>query len=194
MADILNLQLNIPEVIALEFSQGKPIPSKMPNGGTRLMFTLVDGRITFLPESVGDQLKEARIAPRVPFQICKRQVSNGKWNHVEYDIQTHNAASSVFEAKPTAPVRSLNESAKPGYIEEQRVQVARRVEAATAPASGAVSPRARRMMAAMVDAVDVTIETERYLERRGLDLQASFESVRALAATFFIQESKGGAA
>ncbi len=53
-----------------------------------------------------------------------------------------------------------------------------------------ISPRAKQMMVAMLDAVDVVIETERYLERRGLEVQAEFESIRAIAATFFIQESQ----
>jgi len=196
---IIKFETNVPQLLSLAFSEGKPVVSPMT--GAQLMFSTVDADRFYVPPIVGDKLKEHGVTARQQFELCKRQVGRS----IEWQVRTHNAtAGAVSEATPTAaPVRSLKGTASQGYnsdVHDDRSLTAALDATYTAiaqpppPAAREISPRAKQMMAAMLDAVDVVIETERYLERRGLEVQAEFESIRAIAATFFIQESKGGGA
>lgn len=195
--ETIKFETNVPQIVSLAFSEGKPVMSSFT--GEQLMFSTVDGKRFYVPPIVGDKLREHGVTARVPIELCKKQVGRS----IEWQIKTHNAnaASAVSDTAPT--VCTAKHTASPAYpnsyIEQERAAMASRIVAAqplpaTTPGSRDFSPRAKRMMAAMLDAVDVVIETERYLECRGGECQAEFESIRAIAATFFIQECKGGAA
>jgi hypothetical protein len=196
---IIKFETNVPQLLSLAFSEGKPVVSPMT--GAQLMFSTVDADRFYVPPIVGEKLKEHGVTARQQFELCKRQVGRS----IEWQVKTHNAAEgAVSEATPTAaPVRSLKGTASQGYnsdVHDDRSMTGAldatyaAMSQPTQPAFREISPRAKQMMAAMLDAVDVVIETERYLERRGLEIQAEFESIRAIAATFFIQGCKGGGA
>jgi hypothetical protein len=194
---IIKFETNVPQLLSLAFSEGKPVVSPMT--GAQLMFSTVDADRFYVPPIVGAKLKEHGVTARQQFELCKRQVGRS----IEWQVKTHNAAAgAVSQATPTAaPVRTVNETTSKEYNGNRDRSMTAALDATytamselalSAPRN--ISPRAKQMMAAMLDAVDVVIETERYLERRGLEVQAEFESIRAIAATFFIQESKGGGA
>lgn len=192
--DTIKFETNVPQIIALAFSEGKPVKSDFT--GDQLMFSTVDGRRFYTPPIVGEKLREQGVVARQQIELCKKQVGRS----IEWQVRTHNAAGAVSE---TAPVQgqSTSKQLQPqgtSYIEQQRAAIAPRVAAfaaaQAAPAERPISPRAKRMMAAMVDAIDVVLETEKNLEILGRECDVEFESIRAIAATFFIQESKGGAA
>jgi hypothetical protein len=196
---IIKFETNVPQLLSLAFSEGKPVVSPMT--GAQLMFSTIDADRFYVPPIVGDKLKEHGVTARQQFELCKRQVGRS----IEWQVKTHNAAAgAVSEATPTAaPVRTLKGTASQGYnsdVHDDRSMTGAldatyaAMSQPTQPAFREISPRAKQMMAAMLDAVDVVIETERYLERRGLEIQAEFESIRAIAATFFIQGCKGGGA
>jgi hypothetical protein len=196
---IIKFETNVPQLLSLAFSEGKPVVSPMT--GAQLMFSTVDADRFYVPPIVGDKLKEHGVTARQQFELCKRQVGRS----IEWQVRTHNAAAgAVSEATPTAaPVRSVKGTAPQGYnsnvhgdrsLTDALDATYTAMSEPTPLGSREISPRAKQMMAAMLDAVDVVIETERYLERRGLEVQAEFESIRAIAATFFIQGCKGGGA
>jgi hypothetical protein len=194
---IIKFETNVPQLLSLAFSEGKPVVSPMT--GAQLMFSTVDADRFYVPPIVGEKLKEHGVTARQQFELCKRQVGRS----IEWQVRTHNAAAgAVSQATPTAaPVRTVNETTPKEYNGNRDRSITAALDATytamSDPAQSAprnISPRAKQIMAAMLDAVDVVIETERYLERRGLEVQAEFESIRAIAATFFIQESKGGGA
>jgi hypothetical protein len=194
---IIKFETNVPQLLSLAFSEGKPVVSPMT--GAQLMFSTVDADRFYVPPIVGAKLKEHGVTARQQFELCKRQVGRS----IEWQVKTHNAAAgAVSQATPTAaPVRTVNETTPKEYTGNRDRSMTAALDATytamsqpAQPAPREISPRAKQMMAAMLDAVDVVIETERYLERRGLEVQAEFESIRAIAATFFIQGCKGGGA
>jgi hypothetical protein len=194
---IIKFETNVPQLLSLAFSEGKPVVSPMT--GAQLMFSTVDADRFYVPPIVGEKLKEHGVTARQQFELCRRQVGRS----IEWQVKTHNAAAdAVSQATPTAaPVRTVNETTPKEYTGNRDRSMTAALDATytamsqpAQPAPREISPRAKQMMAAMLDAVDVVIETERYLERRGLEVQAEFESIRAIAATFFIQGCKGGGA
>ena len=47
-------------------------------------------------------------------------------------------------------------------------------------------------MACFLIAVDTAVETEAYAKRKGLDVRFTADDLRAIAATLYISESRGG--
>lgn len=183
MAEVIRFEPNQPQLIALAFTEGKPVESQFT--GSQVMFSTVDGRRMYLAPFVAEKIREAGIAARQQFELCKKQVGR----EVQWEVRTHNAAGSVSKAKPTAPVRSLNESVQPGYIDQQRAQMAQRIEAAR-PATS-LSPMAAKILAAYVVAFEVVEALNTVAQQRGLELDFQQEEhIRTIAATAFIEANK----
>src|SRR5258707_1329757 len=95
MAEILKLQSNIPEKIALRYTEGKEVTGQF---GTRLMFSLKDGRILYAPVLVQEKIKEAGIKFGETFEILKKEVS-GK---VQYEVRKLDGPQLVTPAQTAA--------------------------------------------------------------------------------------------
>jgi hypothetical protein len=197
--ETIKLETNIPAVVALAFSEGKPVESQYT--GSQVMFSLVDGRRMYLPPIVADKIKQAGITARVPFEIVKKQVGRS----IEYQIRNHNnTAGMVSETAPALVqvARAANQSAPQGYAngnghrDQAMAAILNAGEAAMAkPAPAAPLTRTgAKLMAALAAAVEAVIETEAYCARQGRDFSFTSEDVRALAITVYISDCKGGGA
>jgi len=206
-SDVVKFQTNIPEVIALEFAVGKPVTSQF--GGDQVMFSLTDGRRMYLPPFVADKIHNAGIAPRKQFAICKREVTHGNRRSVEYQIETPNEETAT--ASVNAPAVRVGATSEPAATTTKQpathgtngggnALVVGRVALAGAPPPSAPSPDAAQPIgetAAMIEAhkraIDVAAAAEDYAKSRGLAIHYAAEDIRAIAATIFIQQSRGGA-
>lgn len=196
MADVLKLETNVPQTIALAFADGLTMPSKF--GGEQRMFSLVDGRKWFAAPYIADKLKNAGVVANQPFVICKRELVTGNRRVVEYQIETGSAA--------TAPVSTASTS-------QQTVQVSpshsiHAVPAPVAPAAPLVTsasgwpiapaPTVDTSAAAIAAstgcaAVDAVLVVESYARSRGLtDFAFSPENIEKLWVTLFIDARKSG--
>jgi len=211
--DKVKFQTNIPEIVALQFAQGRAIES--PFSGEQIMFTLVDGRKMFLPPFVAEKIADAGIPAHKPFVIVKREVTHGNRRSVEYCIETPNDSTTGANlAKEPAPVAvtptstfvkqtppqntnalaiaaKLAESlaTKPTWSELQAATPA------SAPAwveEEQTDPATAAMIEAHYRAIDVVAAAEAYASAKGLAIRYAAEDVRTIAATMFIQASKGG--
>lgn len=193
----VKFQTNIPEIVALQYAQGKAVES--PYTGDQVMFTLVDGRVMYLPPFVADKIHGAGIPARQPFAIVKREVTHGNRRSVEYQIETHNSpnpqgAPSVKENAPhketaTAPTRTP----QPVQNTKALAIAAQLAESLAQPATQTDSDVLKATGRAAIDAV---LDVERYAQERGLtDFAFGAEDVRALWISSFIEASrsnKGG--
>lgn len=104
-ANPVRFEPNVPQVIALAFSEGKEIESQFPkpdgSPSYQVLFTLVDGRRAFLPPVAAQKIKEAGITARVPFEICRRQSGQ----QTRWEINTQNGKAAGIPV-PTAPTSS----------------------------------------------------------------------------------------
>lgn len=201
-AGVLKLQTNIPEVIALAFSDGKPVES--PLTGPQVLFSLVDGRRWYVAPFVAEKIRAAGVAAKMPFQICKRQ--HGK--SIEFEIETHNQtkaagvlapAASCFSKSDQAVTPVLNASTNtfempgppapwPVHTPAQQAVVSRRLQEAE-PTN--VSAMANRILASYVVAFDVVAKLQQVCEERGMPLNfVKEEHIRQIAATAFIESAK----
>jgi hypothetical protein len=202
-AGTLKLEINIPQVIALQFSEGKEVESQYT--GTQVMYTLTDGRRWYVAPFVAQKITAAGVAAKMPFQACKRQ--HGKT--VEIEIETHNQTKAAGATTPTASSFSKSDQAVtpvlnastntfempgppapwPQYTPAQETVIERKL-APPEPAAN-VSAMANRILASYVVAFDVVAKLQQVCEERGMPLNfVREEHIRQIAATAFIESAK----
>jgi hypothetical protein len=215
MASILKLEVDVPQVIALKFADGKVQASKIPGAPDQMMFSLVDGKIAFLPLAVAERIRESGITKGTPFKICKRR--GGK-----FDLATHNekaagggapTASSMSSSKSIpvlnantnhfeVPVRPIPQKPTPWPVHTpaQQAVIARKLgapeqqpERRYVPDEAArPSPMAERFLSAFVVALDVVGKVQEAVEQRGLGLNFQREdTIQRIATSVFIESNKG---
>ena len=89
------------ETIALKYSNGKRVNSRIPGAPDQVMFTLADGRRAFLPLEVAEEIDALKLAPGQPFTICK----NGPR---DWDVQYAHAATPAESRQMDFP-QSISE-------------------------------------------------------------------------------------
>lgn len=202
-ADTVKFEVNIPQVVALAFAEGRPVESAFT--GEQIMFSLVDGRRMYLPPFVAQKIKSAGIGPRAPFQICKKQVGRS----MQYEITTHNDEAAGAEnagrcdqskngaQQQLQPVLDPNTNtfqfpaSVPKHTPAQVAVIERKLSADVAAAAPSAPSMVNRILASYVVAFDVVAQLQRAVEERGLPLNfLQEEHVRAIAATAFIEANK----
>lgn len=193
---ILKLQPNVPEVIALAFSEGKPVVSDFT--GEQILFSLVDGRRYYAPPYVAQLIKNAGIGARTPFEICKKQ----KGREVDYQITTANNQTTrlvnmqdVKQMEAAEVIKFGPSKQATGAFVENAPAVTASVESTTPHRTpGQTSaPASKLMMAALCAAIDAVTEAENYSKRKGMTAEFTSEDIRCIANTLYIQACKGGA-
>jgi hypothetical protein len=186
MAELLRLEDNIPEVISLAFATGREVPSNIQGKPADIMFTLVDGRRTFLPLDAAAQIAHIGVTARQPFEICKMKV--GRKTDYRIRLMAEGAAATAPTAITAAPKGTTVNT-----HQHHNGSNAASYKPATPPAPdapAALAPQSTKLCAAMCSLIDAMVEAKTYSERRGLDL--STEDLRALVVTAFINDCKGG--
>jgi hypothetical protein len=171
----LQLQTNVPETIALQFSDGLLVTS--PKGyADRIMYTLTDGRKLYLPPFVADKVRAAGIQRGEFFTICKREVTQGNRRTVEYQI--------------TAPEEALPQTVVPAPVAPTTSTLAVvHSQATPKPEADAVA----LMKAAGRGAIDAVLDIEEYARQRGMtDFTFGEENVQKIAGCLFIELCKRG--
>lgn len=180
MAEKLVLQPNVPEVIALQFTQGKTVPSIY--GGPEVMFTLADGRVMFLKPAEAEKIYEAGVAARKPFEAMRKKLAGGA---IDFVVRTQNDAAAASSRDAAARTTTMPAKELPSQNSNGN-------SPAPPPPTTQATPASRRMMGALIAAIDAITEAQIYAKRRGLELELIGEDVRCLASTIYIQEAKEG--
>jgi len=176
MADILRLQANVPEVIAVEFTDGLPVKSNY--GGDQIMFSLSDGRRIFLPPFAAKKIADSGVKPKEHFEICKRDVSVGNRRTVEYHID-------LIAPPPPPPA--------PAPVAAPRIHAVAAPMAQAVEAQACESPMAQAMKQAGIAAIDAVLEIEQHARNRGMtDFEFGSENIQKFAVTIFIETRRGG--
>jgi len=166
--------IDVPEIIALKFAQGKPVRSQI-TGESQVLLTLTDGRPWYVSTFIADRLREAGIEAREQIEVTK--VGRGPDDWAIVPLTAHPGEGSA----PSAPAAIAQTS--------QQVPPAPPEPDQTRKLSGA----ALCMMSAMCAAVDAIVETRAYATRRGIGLTFSEESVRAIGLSIYIAACRDGA-
>jgi hypothetical protein len=187
--ETIKFETNQPQVLALMFSEGKPVESQFT--GSQVMFSTVDGRRMYLAPFVAEKIAAAGIVAKQQFEICKKQVGR----QIEWQVRTHNAtAGSVSEAKPAAtPVQSDDRTHQEynGNAHRDHTPGYPALEQAL-PAQAPVTKTSAKLMACLAAAIDAAAEAQTYAGHRGLKILFNSEDIRCLALSAFISSEKNG--
>ena len=81
--NIVRFEMNKPTEVALQ-SEGVCVEGRY---GPRMMFTLADGRVMYVPPIVANKIQAAGIMPGESFHVCKASVKTGRKRSVEWQIE-----------------------------------------------------------------------------------------------------------
>jgi hypothetical protein len=82
--NILRFEMNKPTEVALQSPEGVCVDGRY---GPRMMFTLADGRVMYVPPIVANKIHAAGIIPGESFQLCKASVKTGQRRSVEWHLE-----------------------------------------------------------------------------------------------------------
>jgi len=97
--NILRFQPNVPTQVALQSSQGVVVEGRY---GNRMMFTLADGRVMYVPPIVATKIEAEGIAAGERFELCKAQIKNGHGRSVEWALRRLDPEEQLVEVAPDA--------------------------------------------------------------------------------------------
>src|ERR1700692_752141 len=98
--NILRFQPNVPIRVALQSLQGLVVEGRY---GNRMMFTLMDGRVMYVPPIVATKIEAEGIAAGERFELCKAQIKNGHGRSVEWALRRLDPEEQLVDVTPDAP-------------------------------------------------------------------------------------------
>jgi hypothetical protein len=98
--NILRFQPNVPTQVTLQSSQGVVVEGRY---GNRMMFSLVDGRVMYVPPIVATKIEAEGIAAGERFELCKAQIKNGHGRSVEWALRRLDSEEQLVDVAPDAP-------------------------------------------------------------------------------------------
>jgi hypothetical protein len=189
MSEILRLQANKPQVIALTFTEGRPVTSPKTRK-EQIMFSLTDGSIIFLDPAVARKIDALNLGKGEPFEITKRSGENYDVRYFPAEGQSQPAPQSPSQRRLESPLSGTPTEVGPLHQQHS----APCGQSPLQPDARKPSPHTTggKLMACFLVAVDSLLEVQAYATAKGMNIQFNSEDVRAVANTMFIQNSKDG--
>ena len=98
--NILRFQPNVPTQVTLQSSQGVVVEGRY---GNRMMFSLSDGRVMYVPPIVATKIEAEGIAAGERFELCKAQIKNGHGRTVEWALRRLDPEEQLVEGALDGP-------------------------------------------------------------------------------------------
>ncbi len=174
--NILPFHLNVPAEIALERSEGTRVQGRY---GDRVMFTLTDGRVMYVPPFVADKIQAEGVAPGDRFELCKTQVKKGSRRSIEWIVRRLDPSEPESETQLERDLRASIESvAAKGNGNGNHV----------APACGQPVPTTK-LEHALKTAISAAYNAERYGAELGYVVRFDADAIKSMAITVLINMS-----
>jgi hypothetical protein len=200
MADKVTFATNIPVEAALKYASPKEVASHFSDS-PQYMFTLVDGRVMFLPKYAADRVTELGVLPGEPFSIAKVERQEGRRKIQDWEVKRVFAPGQFAEAgavaaAPAVPSQSNYQSIQ--YPNGNGTQQHNGYPDANVNGrppmnlTGLPASREEVLADAMRVAIRVLDTTRQYAGHHGIDFKISEREVISLGCTVFINSSKEG--
>jgi hypothetical protein len=171
--NILPFQINVPAQITLERPEGTLVQGRY---GDRVMFTLADGRVMYVPPFVASKIQAESIAPGDRFQLCKTQVRNGSRRSIEWTVRrldpSEPDAETPIERDLGASIESLTTNGKGNGHKDP----------SPAPAPAPTT----KLEHALKTAISAAFNAERFGAELGYVVRFDADAIKAMAITVLI--------
>jgi hypothetical protein len=176
--NILPFHLNVPAEIILERPEGTLVQGRY---GDRVMFTLTDGRVMYVPPFVADKIQAEGVVPGDRFELCKTQVKKGSRRSIEWMVRRIDPSEPEPETPLERDLRASIESvAANGNGNGHRV----------APACDEPDPTTK-LEHALKTAISAAYNAERYGAELGYVVRFDADAIKSMAITVLINMSGG---
>jgi hypothetical protein len=92
MSEFLQLDTNVPQQIALAYNDGRLVETRF---GDKMFYTLTNGRTLSLKPEEAAKINALEIRRGQPFNICKREIKNGRTKSFQIDVWLPGAEEHV---------------------------------------------------------------------------------------------------
>jgi hypothetical protein len=75
MNEVVKFQINTPVEVTLQSETGKRVEGRY---GEQVMYSLLDGRVMYVPHYVAQRFQELAIGAGEPLLLCKQEAKDGK--------------------------------------------------------------------------------------------------------------------
>lgn len=165
----LQFEANTPYQIQLKYPTGKHVTGQF---GAQVMFSLVDGRVMYVPLIVEKQFIALQVRRGQTVELCKQQTGD----KTEWKVKL------IEAAKPTP---------KPMGQAQPAAALLDQAESLDAPS---IDPPSSQLEHALKIALQAAKSAEKYSHEIGHPVQFDKDDVRLMAQTLVINNSKGRAA
>lgn len=198
--NILPFHLNIPAEITLERPEGTLVQGRY---GDRVMFTLADGRVMYVPPFVASKIQAEAVVPGERFEVCKSQVKKGGRRSIEWIVRRLDPFDELaFATQPAAASRKGSEEACPAPAAEPETPLERDLRASidavaangnggghkTAPATPQPAPPTK-LEHALKTAISAAHNAERFGAELGYVVRFDADAIKSMAITVLINMS-----
>ncbi len=203
--NILRFQTNVPNEVSLESSQGVVVQGRY---GDRMMFTLSDGQVMYVPPIVANKITAEGIGPGERFELCKAQVKIGQRRTIEWSVRrlepeeprAEERSDVVPETQLESDLRASVEMASAKNGKEPSAVVADSA-ASIAPSNGdisatavpapPVSPPLTKLESALKTAIAAAHNAEKFGAEIGYVVRFDSDAIKSMAITVLINMSEG---
>jgi hypothetical protein len=172
---------NVPVTATLAYADGLKVQGRF---GDRVMYSLTDGRVMYVPPLVRDKLVELGIRQNEPFNICRAERREGNRRFVDWVVQPECSSPSALSA---GAHRDAPQSPANGDGSAHGKSNGRPVNAVAAADTAESALRT-----ALVTSIDAALAAEQYASAHGLSVRFGSEDLRAMALSLFIQHARDG--
>jgi len=187
----LTLTPNKPAVIALAFTEGKPVSSNF--GGDQIMYTLMDGRRFYADMEAAEKIDALSLGKGEPFEFTMCVDRTKKKSYEARYLE--NDAPPVPLAAALAPPVVVPQAAAPRRVASTPQSDNRAAQVVSQPAQQNTAPSANSpggmLMGCFMSAVDAVIESAAYAQRRGFAFAPTADNITSAALTLYINQTKG---
>lgn len=159
----LTLANGIPVTIALEFANGKRVPSRIPGAPDQIYYSLQGSREMYVPLEVGRVIEELGLRPGEAFTLCKYGPQN-------YDVERAQKSEGSGITIP-APSRVSGDSSV----------------ASVSPAPAEMT----KLESALRTAILAASNAEKYGEQIGYAVRFDTDAIKSMAITVLINMDGG---
>lgn len=165
----VTFETNVPQRLALKYPAGRQVESRF--GGDQVMFTLADGRVMYQPPFVAEKVHALQLASGEEFVMVRKATKDGLRKGIEWQV--------------------YRDSAPPTRVEMAKRTDSVATEPPAAPMNGNGQTSADILARCYEDAIAIALGAVLSAKAKGLLLSPTFEDVRTMAATIYINENGG---
>ena len=174
--NILPFQLNVPAEVILERPEGTLVQGRY---GDRVMFTLADGRVMYVPPFVANKIQAEGVAAGERFQLCKTQVKKGARRSIEWTVRRIDPSEPEPETPLERDLRTSIESVAANGNGNGHTDT---------PAKPQPAP-ITKLEHALKTAISAAFNAERYGAELGYVVRFDADAIKSMAITVLINMS-----